>query len=115
MEEKNARVTVWEEPALLVTSTYEAFDGGLDRWKDSLYMLFRYNMTWSFAYSIDVIESRSRGVFVSLRINPAYRDELLATMEDLGYRDTKVSDDPIGHIECTDLPDDMPYDLVLVG
>ena len=93
---------VWDEkkPALRIVAHYENFDGQLDKWKDSLYILWRYQMTWDFAYRIDVRESRSRGVYVDLLIKPTYKEEVLETMDDLGYKGIITDETFVGIIDA---------------
>ncbi len=87
-----------KKKALRILAWYEDFDGGLDRWKESFYTLWRCQLTWDFAYSITLRETRSKGVYVSLLIKPAYKDSLLDNMEDFGYRNVEVQEEPIGLI-----------------
>ena len=111
---KSARVYVYTEDAVHIVSHLNDFTGNVQEWKNAVYELFRYDMTWSFAYKIDVIESRSSGVFVSIVARPAYEQSILDTMEDLGFRNTVAKHEDIGWIECTDLPEDMLVDFVIV-
>ena len=111
---KQARVTVYREDAVRITAHFKDFAGTVSEWKDAIYELFRWDMTWSFAHKIDVIESRSNGVFVSLSIKPKFEKPLLETMEDLGFRNIICVHEDIGAIECTDLPDDMLIGFAVV-
>ena len=94
-----------KKPALRIVAHYENFDGGIERWKDSFYILWRYQLTWDFAYRIDVRESRKRGVYVDLLIQPAYKDTLLETMDDLGYKDIQTDETFVGLIDAYDIGD----------
>lgn len=113
--ERKARVNVYMEKSLLVTAKWSDFDGDVQQWKDAIYELFRYQMTWSFAHQIELIDSRNSGVFVSIHCRPAYKENLLDTMEDLCFRNVNVTSEEIGVIECTDLPEDMLIDFAIVG
>ena len=95
------KLEVIKEKACRITSSLEAFDGGTQKWKESFYMLFRYQMTWGFAYEITVRESRRSGVLVDLLVKSAYKTNILNTMEDLGYRDISVSDENVGIVDNT--------------
>ncbi len=111
---KKARVNVYAEDAAHITARLEEFDGDVAKWKNSVYELFRYDMTYSFAHKIDVGESRKGGVFVSLIIKPAFEESVKETMGDLGFRNLNVYHEDIGTIECTELPDDMLFDYVKI-
>ena len=112
--EKMARVSVYPENALRITATLEDFNGTVSEWKIAFYELWRYQMTWHFAYEISVIDSRNSGVFVLLKCKPAYKKNILETMESLGFKNINCEDEEIGAIECTDFPDDMLIDTVIV-
>lgn len=112
--EKKARVNVYMEDAVHIVSFLNAFDGNVSEWKNAVYDLFRWDMTWSYAYKIDVIENRKNGVFVSLVIKPSFETSVVDTMTDLGFREVKTYHEDIGHIECTDLPEDMLIDFAIV-
>lgn len=85
-----------KESAVRVIAHYSDFDGDLTKWKDSFYLLWRLQMTWGFAYSIEVNESRSRGVFVDLLIKPCYKDNLLGTMAEWGYENITTDSAYVG-------------------
>ena len=97
--------------ALRVNTFYEDFDGGIERWKDSFYQLWRIQLTWEIAYSINLRETRSRGVYVDLLIKPVYKEELLANMDDFGYKNIQTEEvnvafiDTFGHKELEDVED----------
>ena len=112
--DKQFRANVYLEEAVRVYSHLNDFPGTDSEWKDAVYQLFRYNMTWDFAYRIDVFEGRSRGVFVVLLIKPAYEERLKATMDDLGFKNVVSAHEEIGVLECTDLPDNHLIEYVEV-
>ena len=112
--ERKARVNVYMKDSVLVVSHLKDFVGTTAEWKNAIYELFRYDMTWSFANKIDLIDSRSSGVFVRINCRPAYEDQLLETMQDLGFRNITHTHEDIGAIECTDLPEDMLIDFAIV-
>ena len=100
-----------KEKAIRVTAYYEDFDGDTERWKDSFYQLWRIQLTWEIAYSINLRETRSRGVYVDLLIKPAYLEELLTNMDDFGYKNIQTEEvnvafiDTFGHKELEDVED----------
>ena len=114
MSEKKARVNLYTEDAVLITSHWRDFKGELQDWRNAIYDLFRWDMTYSYAHKIDVIESRKNGVFVSLRIKPEFEESVVETMKDLGFCKIKATHEEIGTIECTELPDDMLIDFAIV-
>lgn len=85
-----------KEKCIWVVAHHNDFDGDLAKWKDSFYMLWRYQMTWSYAYDIEVNENRKNGTFVRLLIKPAYLDNILGAMNDLGYRNIEIFDAYVG-------------------
>lgn len=90
------RAKVDKENALRVVAEMNDFEGDVDKWKTAFYEMWRWQMTWSFAYEIAVREGRKSGVFIDMLIRPAYRTSVLGTMEDLGYRNIRVYEDPVG-------------------
>jgi len=110
--DKHARVNVYEEDAVRVTASLEAFDGDVQKWKLMVYEVFRYQMTWDFAHRIDLRDYRDGGVYIIILCKPAYEKNIINTMKDLGFADVKAEHENVGVIECTDLPDDMLYDYV---
>lgn len=106
------QVEVYPEGALLVIAHFKDFDGDFQKWKDSFYELWRYQMTWSFAYELIVTESKKNGVFVRMVINRTYENPLLNTMEDLGYKDIKVSGAVVGVIEFLEFDGDYAECIV---
>lgn len=110
--DKNVKTDVWEENSFLMTASYEDFDGYIQKWKDSFYEIWRYQMTYSFAYDIEVLESRRNGLFVSLRVKPSFRQQAEEMLEYLGYRNVNVTEEKIGVVETYDVPDDW-WDVIL--
>lgn len=74
------------------------FEWGVEEWKKSFYELWRYQLTWEFAYRFDLKENRN-GVYVDMLIKKAYRANVLDTMEALGYRNVMVSEEAVGIID----------------
>ena len=86
-----------KKSAIRVTARYEDFEGDIAKWKDSFYTVWRYQLTWSFAYRIDLRESR-KGVFIDLLVKPAYRKNVIEMLEDLGYRNVAENTEFIGEV-----------------
>ena len=110
--EKKLRVNVYLEDSARICSHLKDFKGTVEDWKNAVYELFRFNMTYSVAYRIDVLESRTSGVFVSLTINPEYEENVDLFMKSLGFTGITIEHEDIGKIDCTDLPDDALIDYV---
>lgn len=91
--------------AVRITSYYRDFHGTLAKWEEGLYMLWRYQMTWEYAYQISVDERRETGVLVDMVIRPAFKDQVVGLMEELGYRETRCEEIQIGIISAYDLDD----------
>ncbi len=87
------------ERAVLVIAHLRDFDGDVQKWKDAFYELWRHQLTWSFAYSLNLNESRANGVYVDLTIKPSYRENLLETMESLGYRNVQTYATHVGIVD----------------
>ena len=81
---------------LRVIASFKDFDGDVQKWKNAFYELWRLQMTWSFAYSIEVNESAKGGVFVCLVIRHSYEKQLGEFMDDLGYRNIQTVDTNVG-------------------
>lgn len=88
--------------AVRVTAYLDDFDGNVAKWKESFYMVWRYQLTWSFAYSIDLRESRAKGVFIDLLIKPEYKNHLLETMEELGFMNVRADDVLVGIVDASE-------------
>ena len=93
-----------KEKAVLIEANLEDFYGSTDKWKQSFYNIWRYQMTWDYAYRITV-EERRRGVIVRLLIKPAFKDDVLGMMEDLGYRNVATENVNVAFISSYDIGD----------
>ena len=100
-----------EEKAIAIEATYEDFDGEINRWRESFYTIWRWQLTWSFAYRIEIRERRT-GVYLWMLIKPAYKANILDTMDDLGYREIKTEDVTVGLVSSYDFEglEDLIFD-----
>lgn len=98
-----------KEPAIAVRASLEDFEGDVTKWKDSFYELWRYEMTWNFAYVLKVNEYSDKSVGVRIIARPAYKDALLDTMKHLGYRKITVDETAVAVISPYEY--DMDGDL----
>lgn len=102
--EREVKTTLWIEDGVLRVRAYISdFDGGHEKWQKSFYMLWRYQMTWDFAYEITVHEVHDGDVCVSMLIKESYKDQLLNTMEGLGYRNVRVEPEHVGIVQSYDI------------
>lgn len=103
------KLSVEKEKAIYITATFKDFDGDAERWKWCFYELWRYQLTFGFAHKISLNESAKDGVFVYMIIRPAYKDNIIETMHDLGYKKVESWDTSIGVLyeedtdECADI------------
>lgn len=89
--------------AIRLVAYLRDFDGGDgNKWRNSFYELWRYQMTLGSAYSIVVNENRNDGVFVSVLVKLGYKKNVLETMQSLGYRNIEVSEETVGVINMWD-------------
>lgn len=99
--EREVKTTLWIEDGVLRVRAYISdFDSesGND-WKKSFYELWRYQMTWDFAYEIKVHEVHDGDVCVSMLIREPFKKSVLETMERLGYRNVRVETEHVGKVQ----------------
>lgn len=97
---------IHKDKAYRVISKYEDFDGDVEKWKVAFYDLWRLQMTYSFAYNIEVREGHS-GVYVSMLVREAYINQTVDTMTEWGFGGIRKDEEPVGIIESYELPDDI--------
>ena len=96
MKERTANVTMWVEDAVRVTTHYSDFKSGIADWKECFYEIWRYQMTWDFAYEIKVYELRDRDLVVSVLVKKAFKKSAIGMMESIGYGNLRIEDEPVG-------------------
>lgn len=113
--EKEIRTSLWVENGIRLRTYISDFDktGGND-WKRSFYELWRYQMTWDFAYEIKVHEVHDGDVCVSILARNAFEKQLLDTMEYLGYRNIKTSKENVGIVQLYDIDDPATENMYTV-
>ena len=95
---------IFKEKAFRFTAKFEDFDGDVEKWKGAFYEVWRHQLTYSFAYEIELRENRS-GVFLSMLVRESYKEQAEGLSE-LGYK-FSVYEENAGVINDYDLPDDV--------
>ena len=104
--EKEIRTSLWvEDGAIRIDAEFEDFDGDLAKWKESFYQVWRYQMTWSFAYSIKLIDRRATGVCLYMLIKKAYLKQTREMLEYLGYKKFTEQNENVGFVPTWDIKD----------
>ena len=91
-----AKIYDEKKTAIRMTSHLEDFNGDSSEWKKSFYEVWRYQLTWDFAYEIALRESRRFGVFIDMLVKEAYKQNALDMLENLGYRNVTTSEENVG-------------------
>ena len=97
-----AKVYDAEQKAYRVIAHFKDFEGLVDKWVKQFYELWRLQLTWSYAYSIELNESRANGVYVDLLIKTPYKKHLVECMEELGYANIQVHEVKVGMVDAFD-------------
>lgn len=98
-----------KEKAYRIIAHLKDFEG--ESWKLAFYDLWRYQMTYSMAYLIEVIESNRNGVYVHMVVKSAYAKSMVDSMESLGYRNISAEEEYFLIAESYDYdPDDYRPD-----
>lgn len=95
---------IFKEKAFRFTASFERFDGNVETWKNAFYEVWRHQLTYNFAYEIELRENRS-GVFLSMLVREAYKEQAEGLSE-LGYH-FSIDEETAGVINDYDLPDDV--------
>lgn len=80
------------EDAVRVDVFYSDFDGDIEQWKDAFYQVWRYQLTWNFAYSIQLMETRRAGVCMCIYSRKDFRDNVTELLTSLGCRNINEED-----------------------
>lgn len=99
------------EEALKIRAPYEDFNGGDQEWQLAFYQLWRYQLTFEFAYSLKVWEYSDNTLAVVMVVRPAYKNALLSTMQSLGYRNVKTEECKALEISPYDGDMEKQYDI----
>jgi len=121
--EKEVRTTLWvQDGQPRVEASFEDFDGDVEKWKNAFYEIWRYQLTYNFAYEISLIERRCKDnqnkwtVWVSLLVREGFKKNIVETMEELGYGNIKVEEESVGVVELYGVADKVtePINTVVV-
>lgn len=111
--EKEIRTSLWVKSDVTRIRTFlEDFDGDVEKWKKSFYEIWRYQMTWDFAYEITVHEVHGGDVCVSILAKNAFLGSAKSMLDSLGYRNLKTEKEHIGIVEVFDLGDEDIWTVV---
>ena len=105
MKRETADVTMWIEDAVTIETYLDDFNGSVQEWKLAFYEVWRYQMTYSFAYKIRVGERHGGAVYMSLLVKPAFKKDILETLKGLGCGKITVDAEKVGVIDDCDLYD----------
>lgn len=94
----------WDEKKKALVVEAELSDYGGDDWRGAFYELWRYELTWGFAYKLELCERRS-GVYVKAVIKEAYRRNVEETMDALGYKNLTITETNVGIVYALDRDD----------
>ena len=110
--EKEVKTTLWiEDGAVRIESDLNDFSGSLNEWKNAFYEIWRWQMTWDFAYSIRVSERRESGVYISMLVKKAFLKNVKDLLDRLGYKNATVTKEHIGIIQTYDIDDPDAEDM----
>lgn len=87
-----------------VEASFKDFDGDVEKWKNAFYEIWRYQMGYSFAYEITLIDRKS-GVWLSLLARKSFKKNIVETMQELGYRNIQTEEESVGIIQLWDISD----------
>ena len=95
------------EKATRIIANLNDFDGDVAAWKNAFYELWRWQMGWNFAYKMELFDGRRNGVALVMLIKSNYKDSVLSTMEDYGYRNIKAYDETVATVDLFDFGEDI--------
>ena len=111
-------IKMYKEKAVVVKAYLKDFEPvfknreKLQSWKNAFYELMRYQLTYGFAYDIQIYERRKNGVYVYMVVKNAYIDHVTGLLTDLGYANVQVEEYDVGILDGYDIPDDV-YSLYI--
>lgn len=110
--EKEIKTTLWiEDGAFRIEASFEDFDGGLAKWKEAFYTVWRHQMTWDFAYSIELIDRRQTGVYLRMLVRKNFLKNVEDMLSELGYRQVTQSSEHVGIVQLYEIDAPEAEDL----
>lgn len=92
-------------------TSFDDFEGNLAEWKDHFYMIWRYQMTWKFAYKIEVF-SRKGTAILRIVCKPWKQGEIREQLEVMGYRNINSETIKVGLLyRDDDVEEDDPAEV----
>lgn len=111
--EKEVRTTLWiEDGAVRLEAFLEDFAGTVEEWKIAFYEVWRYQMTYDFAYSIRVGEKSDNSVYMSLLVKGKYRKDARHLIERLGCKNIRESEEHIGIVQTYEIDDCDLFEVI---
>lgn len=96
--------------AIRMVTYLKDFKGGdVNTWRNSFYEVWRYQMTWGFAYRIELQESRANGVYLLIDSRLGYKQNVLDMLDDLGYGRVDTHDVTAGVFDELELDIDIDF------
>ena len=71
--------------ATKILTWYKDFDGDITEWQAAFYKVWRLQLTYDFAYKIELLETRSSGVYVCIYAKNYEDIDIPALLENIGY------------------------------
>lgn len=99
---KAVKVPMYVENAVRITTDIEDFNGDVMGWKLSFYDIWRFQMTWDFAYEIKVHETR-KGVRISILCKPDFKGDAVNMLEGFGCKNIKTEAEDVGIVDLLDV------------
>lgn len=103
-EKGDKYMEIFNEQAYRFTARFEDFDGDVQAWKDAFYEVWRHQLTYNFAYEIELRENRS-GVFLSMLVRESFKEQAKG-FDEYGYK-FSIDEETAGIVNDYELPDDI--------
>lgn len=111
--EKEVKTSLWiQDDAVRLEAFLEDFVGTVEEWKIAFYEIWRYQMYYTFAYSIEVAEKSDSSVYMSLLVKKAYLKNAKMLLKDIGCRNVKEWEEHIGIVQLYDVDDSDLFEVI---
>lgn len=102
--EKEVKTTLWiQDDAVRIETDLNDFAGNVEEWKKAFYEVWRYQMTYDFAYNIRVSERRESGVYMSMLVKKAYAEQTKELLKHLGCQKITEWGEHVGIVQLYDI------------